>query len=109
MIEIRIDEDLGMIRAEGHAGHGKKGQDIVCAAVSAVMDMAARAAMHKKDARVETEEDGAMAVWGCGFRFLCVLSAAKEELEAIAEKYPECVRVVELSDRRERTNGADEY
>ncbi len=96
MIEIRIDEDLGMIRAEGHAGYGKQGEDIVCAAVSAVMDLMARAAMHKKDARVETEEDGTMAVWGFGFRYSCVLSAAKEELEAIAEKYPEHVRVVDV-------------
>ncbi|MBR6707750.1 MAG: ribosomal-processing cysteine protease Prp [Clostridia bacterium] len=96
MIEIRIDKDLGMIRAEGHAGHGKKGQDIVCAAVSAVMDMVARAAMHKKDARVETEEDGTMAVWGFGFRYSCVLSAAREELEAIAEKYPENVSVKDV-------------
>ena len=96
VIEIRIDKDLGMIRAEGHAGHGKKGQDIVCAAVSAVMDMVARAAMHKKDARVETEEDGTMAVWGFGFRYSCVLSAAREELEAIAEKYPENVSVKDV-------------
>ena len=96
MIEIRIDEDLGMIRAEGHAGYGRKGEDIVCAAVSAVMDLMARAAMHKKDARVETEEDGTMAVWGFGFRYSCALSAAKEELEAIAEKYPENVKGIEL-------------
>lgn len=102
MIEIRIDEDLGMVRAEGHAGYGKKGQDIVCAAVSAVMDLAARAAVHKRDARVEMEEDGAMAVWGFGFRYSCVLSAVKEELQAIAEKYPEHVRVsVMTGERRE--------
>lgn len=101
MIEIRIDEELGMIRAEGHAGYGKKGQDIICAAVSAVMDLMARAAMHKRDARVETEEDGAMAVWGFGFRYSCVLSAAREELEAIAEKYPDNVRVEVMSVREE--------
>ena len=102
MIEIRIDEDLGMIRAEGHAGYGRKGEDIVCAAVSAVMDLLARAAMKKKDARVDTEEDGAMAVWGFGFRYMCALSAAKEELEAIAEKYPEHVKVIELRERSDR-------
>lgn len=34
MIRITTDEKTLSIKAEGHAGYGPKGQDIVCAAVS---------------------------------------------------------------------------
>lgn len=37
MIRISTDEDKLFVRAEGHAGYGPKGQDIVCAAVSVLL------------------------------------------------------------------------
>ena len=37
MIRITTDEKTLSIKAEGHAGYGPKGQDIVCAAVSILL------------------------------------------------------------------------
>ncbi len=37
MIRISADDNTFGIRAEGHAGYGPKGQDIVCAAVSVLL------------------------------------------------------------------------
>ncbi len=97
MIEIVIEEEMGMIHAEGHAGYAEHGKDIVCAAVSAVMDLAARVALQKNGGHADEDEDGGLTVWGYGFAFNCVLKAVKAELEAIEEKYPAYVKVRETS------------
>ncbi len=98
MISIIVDREMGMAAAEGHAGAGAKGTDIVCAAVSVLMDMLGREAVQKHDGRVE-EDDGLMSIWGYGFRYLSVLDAVVRELHEIAGKYPDKVRITEEEHR----------
>ncbi len=94
MINVYVDKEIMMISAEGHAGHGEKGKDIVCAAVSVLMDMAGREAVRKSEGKAE-DEDGVVTVYGNGFRFLCVLDAVTREMKVLEGKYPECVKVTE--------------
>ncbi|MCX7842160.1 MAG: ribosomal-processing cysteine protease Prp [Clostridia bacterium] len=65
MIKARIFRDkTGLIRGfciEGHAGYGKKGSDIVCAAVSAIAYTAVGALDELAGIRGFSEEDGHMA------------------------------------------------
>ena len=64
MIRVSIT-DHG-IRMEGHAGHGAKGQDIVCSAVSALTCSLANALENLTDnpVQVETESGQADIRWG---------------------------------------------
>ena len=64
MIRVSIT-DHG-IRREGHAGHGAKGQDIVCAAVYALICRLANALENLTDnpVQVETESGQADIRWG---------------------------------------------
>lgn len=101
MIKIRYakhetEEDLVVqLSAKGHAGHGEKGQDIVCAAVSTLMQTLAY--------NISADDAQAMLlpVPG-GVECLVWTDHGEGELEAkfdlvadglqlIAEKYPECV------------------
>lgn len=63
MIEIRIRRDSGrlVIDASGHAQAAPKGQDIVCAAVSAILETARlglEAVAEKQPAHVRIVRDG---------------------------------------------------
>ena len=92
MVEIWYDLEYGEIEAKGHAGHGEKGKDIVCAAVSVLMDMLGREAVRKSGGECEMGE-GRVKVRGYGFCYVCVLEAAVRALEALEEKYPENVKI----------------
>ncbi len=57
-------ETLAGFSCEGHAGHGKFGQDIVCAAVSMIAITSANALEQVAGAHPETSQgDGALKVW----------------------------------------------
>ena len=101
MIEISVNEEMGTLRATGHAKCGRKGEDIVCAAVSTLVHMLGHEALKKADGQAEDRE-GTVDIRGYGFRYLAVLKAVTEELREIAEQYPGEVSVTEESDRRER-------
>ncbi len=78
MIRIRIDEEKGSFLAEGHAGHGEKGKDIVCAAVSCLAEMLGNAALRKGGS---AEDDGdEVRIRGWGFAYTVGLRAVTDEL-----------------------------
>jgi uncharacterized protein YsxB (DUF464 family) len=103
MIEIGYNEDLGAVRAEGHARYGKKGEDIVCAAVSALLHVLGNEALKKLGGKA-TDEDGVMEIYGYGFRYLAVFRAVIEGLKEIAAQYPDNVAVTE---ELEETGGTE--
>ena len=57
MIRIHTDEERLCIRAEGHAGAGPKGQDIVCAAVSVLL-YAYAAELLRMGTKTEIRDEG---------------------------------------------------
>ena len=108
-IDIIIDE-AGVLRscnAAGHAGAGKSGADIVCAAVSVLMRTTVRVLSGRKGISIQSAapEPGALhleteyAAEGRGF-----LAAAGEFLIAglasVAEEFPENCRVTIVTERR---------
>jgi uncharacterized protein YsxB (DUF464 family) len=101
-IEAVLDEDgvLNSCRASGHAGAGKKGADIVCAAVSVLLRTAVRALSGRKGitVRYEAPEPGFLFLeaehTAEGRDFL--LSAGVflvEGLKSVAEEYPNNCRM----------------
>jgi len=101
-IEAVLDSNdiLKTCKASGHAGAGKTGTDIVCAAVSVLMRTAVRTLSDRKGITVRWEAPEP------GFLFLEAgytaegrefLSAAgvflTEGLESVAEEYPEHCRL----------------
>lgn len=88
MIRVSIT-DHG-IRMDGHAGHGAKGQDIVCAAVSALTCSLANALENLTDnpVQVETENGQADIRWGkLDDRGRLLVDAWYLGIVAIQEKY----------------------
>ena len=64
-IEVKID-DSGVLRfckVEGHAGAGKLGEDIVCAAVSVLMDTALRVLEDRKGITLRHDEPKPGILW----------------------------------------------
>ena len=111
MIEVRVmrtvwnDDKISYeVKAKGHAGAGKYGQDIVCAAVSVLMQTLANEV--EEAARAGTvalgavaHGDGWMKVEVTPTRESCNMVEAwvelvKDGLDALAESYPENVELV---------------
>jgi uncharacterized protein YsxB (DUF464 family) len=110
MVEVRIREDsrkrLSSFLADGHAGWADSGKDVVCAAVSALL----QAAWLGLDeyARVSTEgshkERGALELrWAAAARerddVRAIVTTAALSLERIALDYPDHVRVLREHER----------
>ena len=53
MIKIAFDPEKYEIKIKGHANHGKKGEDIVCAAVSALFYTLGKALVDSSDMLLE--------------------------------------------------------
>ena len=101
MTTVKIVREGGRIRsvrAEGHTGYAEAGSDIVCAALSAVIQTAALGlARYSPGADIAPEGDG---------RFRIVLGERGAEADAILEtmrlgvadlasQYPEYIRLIE--------------
>jgi uncharacterized protein YsxB (DUF464 family) len=102
VIEVTLDEG-GLLRScdvKGHAGAGKRGGDIVCAAVSVLSRTALRALSGRKGIvvrggapdrgvfRIETE------VGASGREFLSGAGTFLiEGLRSVAEEYPDCCKM----------------
>jgi uncharacterized protein YsxB (DUF464 family) len=92
-------ERYSMLRAHGHTGWSQAGSDIVCAAVSAILQ-AARLGLEEV-AHVQlsvTQHDGTMLLgWDETSRdhaaLNTILRAAELSLKQIAQQYPEHVRL----------------
>ena len=100
MIEIEaVLDESGVVRscrASGHAGAGRTGTDIVCAAVSVLMRTAVRALSGKKGItiRYEAPEPGFLLLEADytaeGRDFLCAAGVfLTEGLASVAEEYPQ--------------------
>lgn len=102
MTTIGYDLENFIITAEGHAGYGDRGNDIVCAAVSTLMHSLSVYLLNNRDlleadAQIETM-GGFMAVKCCPMKEheselraafeVCVLG-----LICIGDKYPKYVKV----------------
>ena len=95
-IEAVLDEDgiLRSCKACGHAGAGKTGADIVCAAVSVLMRTAVRALSGRKGitVRYDAPEPGFLfleADYTSGRDFLFAVGVFLiEGLASVAEEYP---------------------
>lgn len=77
---------------QGHAGHAQRGQDTVCAAVSALVYALAGALEQQGKLRELVLRPGYAMVWaqeGCEAE----LSVLRCGLGQLAAQYPECVRV----------------
>ena len=96
MIEITYHKERHEITAKGHAGYAPEGQDIVCAAVTALMTTLTQFAENSDAADIRLEPgdiyvrcrpraryDGPVAL---------VTSAIAGGLWGIAQRYPEYVR-----------------
>ena len=101
MTNIYYDELGFRLRIEGHAGAGAKGEDIVCAGLSALAFTLVKAAEHTEDFRAAVTVDeqqglvevkcrprGAWGVTKCGV----VMDTIAGGFELMADKYPEHVK-----------------
>lgn len=91
MTKIEIDLEKGTLTAKGHAGYAGHGQDVVCAAVSALTQTAAAAA--KRQGGEAKVADGYIEIHCDMAPFRLVLEAITEGLRMIARQYPLHVRV----------------
>ena len=110
MVEVRIREDdrkrLSSFFAEGHAGWADDGSDVVCAAVSAILQSAWLGLAEV--ARVEvtgTRSKGTLEFsWPDAERgrsdVIAIAETAAHSLERIALQFPQNVRAI-----RERADG----
>jgi uncharacterized protein YsxB (DUF464 family) len=94
MIKVSADMYNGYITIAGHAGQGPKGQDIVCAAVSAIADTL-QCAAERSPAPHEIQDGGdIMLIQGTGEKWLEALICAVHALTRIQKAYPLNVEVV---------------
>jgi uncharacterized protein YsxB (DUF464 family) len=101
-IEAVLDENgtLRSCKASGHAGAGRTGEDIVCAAVSVLMRTAVRALSGREgiSIRCDAPEPGFLSVEadytaeGKDFLFAAGVFLS-EGLESVAEEYPQYCRL----------------
>jgi uncharacterized protein YsxB (DUF464 family) len=108
-IEAVVDHDgiLRSCRAEGHAGAGKAGADIVCAAVSVLMRTALRTLSNKKGIIIRGGAPEPGLLWleadylAEGRDFLSAAGVfLTDGLRSVAEEFPENCRLIVRSERR---------
>jgi len=110
MLEITFyrdsEERLSGVYAHGHAEFDEHGDDIVCAAVSAILQSTRLGLEAYAHLIVDaTQQSGEMQLrWPETARddpsVRAIVSTAELSIERIAEQYPEHVRVTRESDRR---------
>ena len=104
MVEVRIRKDshdrLSSFFASGHSGWAESGDDVVCAAVSAVLQAAWLGLSEVAHVEVEAaRENGKLSlIWARGARSdaaaQAIVATAALSVEHIAAQYPGHVRVV---------------
>jgi uncharacterized protein YsxB (DUF464 family) len=101
-IEAALDKEglLRACKAAGHAGAGKAGSDIVCAAVSVLMRSALRALSNRRGIEVRGGAPEPGFLWmeadytAEGREFLAAAGTfLTEGLSSVAEEYPEHCRI----------------
>ena len=104
MVEIRVRRDsrdrLSSFFATGHAGWAESGEDVVCAAVSAILQAAWLGLSEVAAVSVTaTREDGRLELsWPRESRtdasVAAIVGTAALSVERIAAQYPDHVRVI---------------
>lgn len=96
MIEIRAEEGTTEFRLilKGHAGYGNKGQDIVCAAVSALTYTLINH-LDKVTGAYRVDQGEPMKIYAYGTGAMAAYRTIMTGYEMIAEKYPDHVRLTE--------------
>ena len=97
MIRATFEHDFSGFSLSGHAGYAEAGEDIVCAAVSAMTKLTVNGA-EALGAAGEVSADSGEAYVSYRLRKPCaeaakLLSAFYEELRQLQDQYPEFVRV----------------
>ncbi len=95
MIQITYNEtsEAMILRAEGHAGFAPKGQDIVCAAVSALMQSLAYSVDYGM-----ADSSGTLTVQAAqSFENMAKFEVVTDGLMLLVEQYPENVRYTNLN------------
>ena len=95
MIKISYRASGGVIEvsASGHACFAPAGQDVVCAAVSALLQTLALYAQEKKGGTAKAEKGALRVVMRDGKEPRAVAEAVMAGARQIARQYPECVRM----------------
>jgi uncharacterized protein len=103
MLEVSFVRDdrgrLAAVRASGHAEYDQAGEDIVCAAVSAILQAARMGLeLHAKIPLEASQETGALDMaWPAEARddvsVVAIVRTAELAVRQIANQYPEHVRV----------------
>lgn len=93
------DGDIVVFKVEGHAGYAPHGQDIVCAAVSAVTTSTINGIKALTDGEIEVSIDGGL-IDACVLKSTSgsnvLLNSMLLSLEGIQEGYPENLAVIEI-------------
>jgi uncharacterized protein YsxB (DUF464 family) len=118
MLEVRIREDsrgrLASFFAEGHAGWAEAGTDVVCAAVSTLLQAAWLGLQeHAKVAVKSSRRSGRLElIWPAESReredVRAIVATTALSLECIAAQYPSHVRVVREQEPKEKPLSARE-
>jgi uncharacterized protein len=90
------------VEVSGHAEFSRKGSDIVCAAVSALVQSVSRAAAAREIVQKQSRDNGQMALifdWEAmndvSRRFiLSALDVMIHGLQGVAESYPEYLKII---------------
>ena len=114
MLEVSFVRDdrgrLAAVRAFGHADYDQAGDDVVCAAVSAILQAARLGLEQHAKVRLEaTQESGTLNMaWPPEARdevaVVAIVRTAELAVREIADQYPEHVRVVQPSGATSRPN-----
>ena len=95
MVNIRYSRDIGKLWFDGHAGYAANGQDIVCAAVSALFETLA---MHETTYAGELQP-GHRFIWVSPGKLeagMAIMDAFAAGFRQIAQQYPEHVSFAEI-------------
>jgi len=110
MIEVRISVGKKgplSVEATGHSGYAPRGKDIVCAAVSTLMQallLGLKEVLGMKDAVFEIDEKGPrfFILWSESDleddRSRAVIETVLGSLRSIADSYPKYVHIVEVNE-----------
>ena len=92
MITIRYNPRRQELRLDGHANYAPRGQDIICAAVSANL-YTLLANLPAKAARTAVWRPGKVRICAAGRRAARTFSMVLRGLQVIADQYPEYVHI----------------
>jgi uncharacterized protein YsxB (DUF464 family) len=93
MIEVRYGGQR--FEVTGHAGYSARGTDIVCAAVSAIVEHTIRNLRRIKALEIDIDlGDGVQIGWRPSVGAVVLVDSMIHSLESLSKQYPEYVKVI---------------